>query len=80
MANIKELRSKRRAEEIPSIILVKKSGIERCRLSLIECWHLQPTEDELKRISVALNGLIAARRNLQQVAEIAMFPCKGGDF
>jgi predicted transcriptional regulator len=74
MPNIKTLRSKRLSEEISAHLLARKAGVERARLSFIECGHVQATEDELRRLSAALDDLIAAKHKVQQVAKEVGWP------
>ena len=68
LSTIKALRSKKLSEEISGTLLARKAGIDRSRVSFMECGHLQPTAEELQRLSVALEQLIAAKHKVNQVA------------
>lgn len=72
--DIKTLRLKRRAEDISATLLASKAKINRTRLSFIECGHIQPSEDELQRLSAALDELITAKYKVRQVAEEVGWP------
>ena len=74
---VKELRSKRRATEIPAIVLAAKAHINRSRLSGIECGRFEPTQDELERLSIALEQLVQAKLLIQQAACSAGWPGAG---
>jgi len=69
-----ELRSKRIAHEIPAIRLAAKAGINRCRLSSLECGHLQPSGSELRQLEVALRQLIEAKSAIREAAIAAGWP------
>jgi hypothetical protein len=65
---IQEIRSKCLAEEVSATLLAKRAGINRPRLSLLEYGHLSATSDELRRLEVSLNELIAAKNRVIEVA------------
>ena len=65
---IKELRRKRLAEEISATLLARRAGINRSRLSFLECGHLHPSDEELRRLEAALGELSAARARVREVA------------
>ena len=71
---IKRIRAKRIVEEISGALLARKAGIERTRLSFLECGHIRPTEHETKRLGVALDQLIAAKRQVQELAASVGWP------
>lgn len=65
---VKELQSRRVAAEVPATLLAAKAGVNRSRLSNIERGYVQPTEDELQRLTSALEHLIHARAAIQKTA------------
>jgi transcriptional regulator with XRE-family HTH domain len=71
---IKELRSKRVAAEIPATLLAARAKINRSRLSSIERGYVQPTEEELQRLSAALNQLIQAKAAIKRTATALGWP------
>jgi hypothetical protein len=73
---VDELRTKRVAAEIPATLLASKAKINRCRLSNIECRYLQPSGDELERLSRAPEELIEAREVIRQAANTVGWPRK----
>jgi transcriptional regulator with XRE-family HTH domain len=74
MTTPKELRSKRAAAEIPATILAIRAKINRSRLSGIERGYVQPSQDELQRLSAALDQLIAAKSLIDKVAASVGWP------
>jgi transcriptional regulator with XRE-family HTH domain len=74
---IKELRSKRVAAEVPATLLAAKAGVNRSRLSNIERGYVQPTEDELQRLTAALQNLLHAKSVIQQAAASVGWPAAG---
>jgi transcriptional regulator with XRE-family HTH domain len=74
MTTPKELRSKRAAAEIPATLLAIRAKINRSRLSGIERGYVQPSKDELHRLSAALDQLIAAKSLIDQVAASVGWP------
>jgi transcriptional regulator with XRE-family HTH domain len=62
------MRTARVAAEIPAILLAAKARVNRSRLSGIERGYVQPTEDELQRLSQALEQLIHAKAIIQKAA------------
>jgi hypothetical protein len=71
---IKSIRAKRVAEEISGTLLARKAGIERTRLSFAECSHIQLSAAELQRLVAALDQLIAAKRQVQELATAVGWP------
>jgi transcriptional regulator with XRE-family HTH domain len=78
MTTPKELRSKRAAAEIPATLLAIRAKINRCRLSGIERGYVQPSQDELQRLSAALDQLIAAKSLIDKVAASVGWPTGAG--
>lgn len=76
-SQIKTLRARRLAEEISGTLLARAAGFDRSRLSFIENLHVQPTDDELERLSVALGRLIVAKQKVQRVAAEVGWPIRG---
>ena len=72
--NAKALRSKRVAAEIPATMLASTAKVNRSRLSLIECGYVEPTGEELNRLSVALQQLISAKSRVQETAAEVGWP------
>jgi transcriptional regulator with XRE-family HTH domain len=68
MNTIKTLRSERIAAEIPATLLAAKARVNRCRLSNIERGYVQPTEEELQRLTAALEDLVRAKSAVDRVA------------
>jgi transcriptional regulator with XRE-family HTH domain len=62
------LKAKRVAAGISGIVLCKKAGISRARLSDLERGYITVTQSEQARILAALNQLIAAQHQLQKLA------------
>jgi hypothetical protein len=73
-----ELRLKRAAAEIPATLLAARARVNRSRLSGLELGYIQPTEDELQRLSAALDQLIRAKHIVDQVAASVGWPSGGG--
>jgi transcriptional regulator with XRE-family HTH domain len=71
---ISEFRLKRITEEIPAITVAGKANIDRTRLSFIENGHVDPTEDEMRRLVGALNLLIEAKSAIRKAAVAAGWP------
>ena len=71
---IKSIRARRVIEEISGILLARKAGIDRARMSCLENGHIQPTADELQRLGAALDALIAAKHKVEQVAAEVGWP------
>jgi hypothetical protein len=65
---VQELRSNRLAAQIPSAVLATRSGINLSRLSCIEHRYVQPTEDEMRRLSDPLSQLLHAKSLVQHAA------------
>jgi transcriptional regulator with XRE-family HTH domain len=78
MTTPNELRSKRVAAEIPATLLAAKAKVNRSRLSGIERGYVQPTADELQRLSQALEQLIYAKAVIQKAASSVGWPFGSG--
>ena len=63
-----ELRLKRVTARIPGRLLCRRARLDRGRLSDIERGYVQPSPDELARISKALDALIEARERVARFA------------
>jgi hypothetical protein len=74
---VKELRSKRVAAEIPATLLAARAKVNRSRLSGIERGYVQATEDEIKRLSGALEHLLRAKSYIQEAAASVGWPTLG---
>jgi transcriptional regulator with XRE-family HTH domain len=70
----KELRLKRAAAAIPATLLALRAKINRSRLSGIERGYVQPTPDEIQRLSAALEQLMKAKSLVDQVAASVGWP------
>ena len=71
---IKTLRIKRIAAEIPASLLAAKAGVNRSRLSNLERGYIKPTDDELQRLTSALEQLIDAKAVMQRTATAVGWP------
>jgi len=71
---VKELRSKRVAAEIPATLLAAKARVNRSRLSNLERGYVQPTEEELQRLTGALEQLIDAKAAIHKTAAAVGWP------
>jgi ribosome-binding protein aMBF1 (putative translation factor) len=69
-----ELKTKRVMEGIPARLLAARSRVAVSRLSDIERGYCQPSEHEAKRLEETLNKLIAARHEVEAVAERVGWP------
>lgn len=69
-----EIRLKRVTARIPGRLLCRRAGLDRGRLSDIERGYVQPSPDELARLSKALNELIEAREKVAKYAEQCGWP------
>lgn len=74
MMNAQKLRSNRVAAEISASLLAAKARVNRTRLSQIERGYVQATDDELARLSDALEALIQAKYVLDRVAASLGWP------
>ena len=74
MTTANALRSKRVAAEIPATLLAMKARINRSRLSGIERAYVQPTDEELQRLTSALDQLIDAKAAIQKTAAAVGWP------
>ena len=63
-----ELKHKRVSAGIAGRLLCARAKMDRSRLSNIERGYIQPSEAELARVVVALDGLIQAKRELAAAA------------
>ncbi|MBI1789594.1 MAG: helix-turn-helix transcriptional regulator [Acidobacteria bacterium] len=62
------------AAEIPATLLAAKAGVNRSRLSNLERGYAQPTEEELQRLTSALEQLIDAKAAIQKTAATVGWP------
>jgi transcriptional regulator with XRE-family HTH domain len=69
-----ELRSKRIAAEISATVLAANAKVNRSRLSNIERGYVQATQQELERLSTALDALIKAKTVVDRVAASVGWP------
>jgi transcriptional regulator with XRE-family HTH domain len=77
MMNAQTIRSTRVAAEISASLLAAKANINRTRLSQIERRYVQPKEDELLRLSRALEQLIHAKSVVRDAAASVGWPIGG---
>jgi transcriptional regulator with XRE-family HTH domain len=68
------LRSKRVAAEIPATLLAARGKVNRSRLSQIERGYIRPTEEEVQRLTAALDALIQAKFVVDRVAASVGWP------
>jgi transcriptional regulator with XRE-family HTH domain len=78
MMNAQTIRSARVVAEISASLLAARAKVNRTRLSQIECGYIQPTEDELARLSDALEQLIHAKSVVRDAAASVGWPVGGG--
>ena len=71
---VQTLRSTRIAAEIPASLLAAKAGVNRSRLSNLERGYAYPTEDELHRLTGALEQLVDAKAVMQRTAAAIGWP------
>lgn len=74
----KELRSKRVVAEIPATLLAIRTKINRSRLSGIERGYVQPTGEELDRLTSALDQLILDKKVVDEAAAAVGWPSGSG--
>jgi len=72
-----EIRSKRFAAEISATLLAARAKVNRSRLSNLERGYSQPTEEELTRLTSALEQLLDAKAAIREVADSVGWP-RGG--
>jgi len=77
MMNAQTIRSTRVAAEISASLLAAKANINRTRLSQIERRYVQPKEDELLRLSRALEQLIHAKSVVRDAVASVGWPIGG---
>ena len=68
MTTATEIRSRRVAAEIPAMLLSVRARVNRSRLSNLEPGYAQPTEEELQRLTSALEQLIDAKAAIRKTA------------
>jgi len=68
------LKAKRKAAGIPGRILCRKVGIAPSRFSELESGYITPRSEELHRINLALDELIAIKHRMDQFAKEAGWP------
>jgi len=69
-----EIRSKRVRAGLSGIVVCKKAGIARSRLSDIERGYGSATPDELARITAAIEDLARVKREIDRVAKAGGWP------
>jgi predicted transcriptional regulator len=69
-----DLRSKRIAADISTTVLAVNAKINRTRLSHIERGYVQPTEQELQRLTAALETLIKTKSSVDHFAASVGWP------
>ena len=69
-----QLRDRRIAARIPGRLVCARAGIDRSRLSDVERGYVKPTDEEIRRISKALDDLVKARKQVSAVAEVVGWP------
>jgi len=69
-----ELKAKRISQNIPARLIAPRAHVSCSRLSDIERGYVSASENELARIADALEYLIAARKEVQAVAERVGWP------
>ena len=72
-----EIRSLRVAAGITGTLVSRRAKIARSRLSDIERGYVVPGDKEIAAIRSALDGLIAAKRRLSEVADQVGYPVSG---
>jgi transcriptional regulator with XRE-family HTH domain len=72
-----EIRSLRVAAGIAGTLVSRRARIARSRLSDIERGYVVPREKERAAIKSALEGLIAAKRRLSELADQVGYPVSG---
>ena len=72
--NGEQLRLRRTAARIPGLVVSRKAAISRTRLSGIELGYIEPKEDELRRLSAALDELVRVRLEVQKLARRMGWP------
>jgi transcriptional regulator with XRE-family HTH domain len=72
--NGQELRLKRVTARIPGRLLCRRASLDRGRLSDIERGYVEPTPDELARLSKALDELSEAAAKVAKYAEECGWP------
>jgi transcriptional regulator with XRE-family HTH domain len=77
MIEVAKLRAKRTAAGIVGIVLSRKAGMARSRLSDIERGYVTPSPDELARLDAVLDQLIEAKSVLRRTAASLGWP-EGG--
>lgn len=71
---VQVLRSERIAAEISATLLAAKARVNRSRLSSLERGYAQATEEELQRLTKALEQLIYARAAIHRTAAAVGWP------
>ncbi len=69
-----QIRDKRVRAAIPGAILCRRARIARSRLSDIERSYVTPRADELKRLTDALDELVAAKSVIREAASEVGWP------
>lgn len=69
MTRARSLQAKRLEHRIPGHLVAAKLGTSRSRLCAIENEYFAATQTELDRIDAAINGIIAERQKISELAE-----------
>lgn len=69
-----EIRTRRKVAKIAGALLCQKANINRSKLSDIELGYVQATDEELTRLTAALETLISAREKLAAAAKKLGWP------
>lgn len=69
-----QIRATRAGAGIAAALLSTKAGIDRAKLSRIECGYIEPTSAEAARLKAALDELAAAREKVAAVAAEVGWP------
>ena len=68
------LKQRRTIECLPARLVCQRAGLQPARLSAIERGYVDPREDELERLSHAIDDLSVARRRVKAVAAEVGWP------
>jgi transcriptional regulator with XRE-family HTH domain len=74
MTTTQAIRSRRIAAEISATLLAAKAQVNRSRLSNLERGYVHPTEEELRRLTSALESLILAKAAIRKTAASVGWP------
>lgn len=77
MMNTQTIRCTRLAAEISASLLAARARVNRTRFSQIERGYVEPTREELQRLTDALEQLIRAKAIVQDAAASVGWPLGG---